>query len=110
MVGMILKTAMAKKNDKNDIRCMIHSLGDIDSDFNSKEYRWGNVIEKGYDSNNDFLTEIVMDDNTFPTIKDKIAHYVNIWIRKDRYYKDCEYRIQESDNTIFVALAVTYES
>ena len=90
-----------------DIVGALIDLAEIDADFNGEngeEYLWDRAKNAGYETNAEYLANLVVSkDNDFESC---VKTYVDEWIGKDFYYQEYEVETLKDKNNYIVALAV----
>ena len=88
MNSINMKLVKVNGKTRGDLLVALSELGEIDADFcgdNGIEYLWKRVDENKYESNMEYLLDILKDKETD---KELIEEYVSKWISNDNYYKD----------------------
>ena len=83
---MNMKLVKVNGKTREDLLKALATLGEMDADFsgeNGIEYLWAGVDENKYESNMEFLLDVV---NNNETDKEVIERYIKRWIEDDNYY------------------------
>ena len=88
MSNINMKLVKVEGTTRQDLLDALASLGEMDADFcgeNGIDYLWENVDEKKYDSNLEYVLDILKD---MKTDKEVIEQFVSKWLDNDGYYSD----------------------
>ena len=88
MNNINMKLVKVNGKTREDLLVALASLGEMDADFNGEngiEYLWESVDKDKYESNMEYLLDVLKDKETD---KELIEEYISDWIGCDNYYKD----------------------
>jgi hypothetical protein len=93
--------------DAEDVRKALISLCDIDEDMNGnngEEYLWDVAKTAGFESNAEYLADLVMTDEKLATARDKFEAFAReFFISNDNYYEGYELEFLEDGDDLVVA-------
>ena len=98
-----------KKGDREDLLATLSNLSDFDCDFNGEngiDYAWEETVEKGFESNLEYLLDKVKD------IKDDaecVNEFFNYWMERDsNYYHDfkVDYLTDENGKIFAISFSI----
>lgn len=106
--SMYLNTTKVNGKTREDLIDALADLGKFDADFcgdNGIEYLWDCVDGNKYESNREYLLDVV---RGLGTDREVIHTYISTWIGGDSYYQDYELQViyDDNDKAEFIALAV----
>ena len=110
MNSMNMKLVKVNGKTREDLLVALANLGEMDADFcgeNGIEYLWESVDKEKYESNMEYLLDILKDKETD---KELIEEYIFDWIGCDNYYKDHILQVvyDENGKAECIALATMY--
>ena len=98
-----------KKNDRESLMTALASIGDFDCDFNGEngiDYAWEETIEKGFESNLEYLLDKVKD---IESDVECVKEFFDTWMEADRnYYQDykLDYLTDENGKIFVISFSV----
>lgn len=98
MNSINMKLVKVNGKTREDLLVALASLGEMDADFcgdNGIEYLWDGVDSTKYESNMEYLLDVLKDKETD---KELIEEYVSSWIGGDNYYKEHILDVVYDDN------------
>lgn len=100
--------------NKDDLKKMLVWMGNVDSDFNGEngsEYLWDEARIKEYQSNAEYLADMVVDNydrDTFDEefIVDCAGKFAEEWANRDHYYTEIEILVERYRDTDIYAFCI----
>ena len=103
-----LVTATINENTKEDILNALTSISMFDGDFvgrNGPQYLCSSAKQSGFESNQEFLLDMV---SKLDDIKQIVHKFMKYWLGYDGYYESYKYDIIYDKNNIPTAISLAY--
>lgn len=100
--------------NKDDLKKMLRWMGDIDCDFNGEnglEYLWDEAKTRGYQSNAEYLADMVVDNYNRDTFDEEFIvgcadKFTEEWLERDDYYTDINIFVNRYRSTDIYAFCI----
>ena len=96
--NLIMNVVEVKGLERKDLCNALLELAKIDDDFNGRngiEHLWGSVNPEKYNSNAEYLIDVLKDKKTD---KEIIEEFIRLWINYDNYYLKHKLNIMYENN------------